>query len=600
MAEDTPHPSRLERFKKTFPNDRERVKALHRLVTSIRDSEPDKTGQRTRYRPLSFAEMRRVLKNREQNGDAEVERRMREQEASLNEWISYLDEEYADKKYTFIIHKILAPQVLGARDSIGDQPFERRTPETYAPYPRLNREALGNVMTSLVAISEGRQEGEANFIRRYEAELHRVEKIAREKVGKKFEGIPSTWKTYAGQKGARELEKDLADKGTGWCIAGFESGYHTYLMHRNSLIHVCFRGEKDAGVAIYTVDGRISQIRGSAPGQHMDGDAAKRAKAYIRKHLSEGNDLADLDQKFDDVLMLTEIIDGAIERAHRGGNVPRLLRFLYEIDRPIRFFGYGRDQRVDALRKRRNTIKDAGIIFEGLIAETADEITSETKAFIGPLSPEVSAGVWKRILEIEKERTKKGQADKIAVFTSFPEEHRTRRTIELQATKTTQQITQALESKKIVMSEYARDRVDQITEDDLKEIGAIQTVTVRVRDLFTDKELVERKDRLPTTDEIFDVKNDGERYKKLGLELCKAKDAAQILLDEADPEKTEKTLSNSQWKSVAMERFSDRDGDPHVLNVERDVGGALELSSRWAAPGSEWGLGNELVFRLRE
>ncbi|MBI5469720.1 hypothetical protein HY968_00150 [Candidatus Kaiserbacteria bacterium] len=593
MAEETPHSSRLERFKKTFPEHEKRIKALRRMVASIPDSEPDKTGQRTRYRPLFKSEMRRVLRNRELNGDAEVERRIAEQEASLNEWISCLDEEYSDKQFTFLIHQVIAPQILGARDSIGDQPFERRTPETYAPYPRMNREALASSIDILRYIgSEGLTAAnyaqltpgislevadeiikKPDFLRLYEIELHRVEKIARENAGKTFENIPSDWKIYEREKGAHTLVKDLSDKGTGWCIAGYASAWDTYLSHNGSRMHVCFRGDKNAGAAIYEgKPGDITQIRGSAPGQHMDGDAAKRAKEYIRAHFKE-SDLIDLDQKFEDTLMLTEIIDGALDRGARDpATLKTSLRFLYEIDRPIRSFGYGRDRRIDVLRKGRDVVRDAQTIF-GIIAQRPEDVTPETKAYIGP----ISADLWKKLGSIEH------------IYTAFPEVKIIRRALALAAT-TPKKIQQALKDKKVYVSDYAKRMVENIPKKELKEQGPMEIVALQVKDLFTAEELKKFGSKLPTTKDIFD----STRLQRLGLERVPATVASEILVNHGN------TLLTGQWEYIGMETIPGRGGDARVFHVERGGGGALGLGLDWAGPGREWGLDGRVVLRPRK
>lgn len=595
--EERPKSTRLERFKKTFPEQEKRMGKLRRLVSNIPDSEPDADGQRTRFRPLFASEMRRVLRNREQNGDPEVERRMTEQEASLNEWISCLDEEYPSREFTFLIHQIIAPQVLGARDSIGDQPFEKRTQETYAPYPRLNREALALTMDILKVIAnEGVRDTLINsyvtsnsgisreiveqrlkkpdFLRLYETELQRVEIIARENAGKTFENIPSDWKIYEGERGARKLVEGLADKGTGWCIAGYASAWDTYLSHKRSRMHVCFRGDTNAGAAIYEgKPGDITQIRGSAPGQHMDGDAAKRAKDYIRANFSE-SDLTDLDHKFEDTLTLTEIIDGALDRAGRDPAAQKtLLRFLYEVDRPIRSFGYGRDRRIDTLRKGRDAMKDASVIFDG-VARSPNEITKGTEAYIGP----IAADLWPKIENI-----------KHIYNTSFPEGKISSRMIRLKATSR-KDITRDLKKGKVAASDYADSMISKIPDEDLREQPPFPTYSLQVRDLFTADELKKLGSKLPTTKDIFDE----ERLKRLGLDFCPSTVASSMLLNHAD------TLAPGQWEFIAMNTISGRGGDPDVFRVVRSDDGLLELSRRWASPDFKWPLDGRIVFRPRK
>src|SRR5262249_42794758 len=61
---------------------------------------------------------------------------------------------------------------------------------------------------------------QADFLWIYQGQLRRVERLARENVGKSFEGVAHIWKRYEGTQGARALVADLSGKGTGWCIAG--------------------------------------------------------------------------------------------------------------------------------------------------------------------------------------------------------------------------------------------------------------------------------------------------------------------------------------------------------------------------------------------
>ena len=84
------------------------------------------------------------------------------------------------------------------------------------------------------------------------------------------------------------------------------------------------------------------------------------------------------------------------------------LIFLYEIDSKIEGFGYQKDPRIEEIRKQRDPLKDAPIVFDcrlDQIAHNQSEINKNTKAYIG----ELYSGIFDQLKDVEH------------IYTSFPE-----------------------------------------------------------------------------------------------------------------------------------------------------------------------------------
>jgi len=113
--------------------------------------------------------------------------------------------------------------------------------------------------------------------------------------------------------------------------------------------------------------------------------------------------------------------------------------------------------------------------------------------------------------------------------------------------------------------------------------GQMQTIKfarATVRDLgFTDSK------KLPTTKQVW------ARIKELGHDLCEPCDGPAIRLSLKDQPK-----GDYFW--TAMEQIAVSLGFPYVFDVYRSDGGESWLLTSWVAPGLEWRLGRELVFRL--
>ena len=95
------------------------------------------------------------------------------------------------------------------------------------------------------------------------------------------------------------------------------------------------------------------------------------------------------EKKNQDMKQLTAIEN----KIQKGQELNRAdLVFLYEIDSAIQGFGYQKDPRIAELRSQRDPKADAPLVFDceaNQIAWGQNEITENTKAYIGPLFPNI-------------------------------------------------------------------------------------------------------------------------------------------------------------------------------------------------------------------
>ncbi|OGG49159.1 hypothetical protein A3G63_01095 [Candidatus Kaiserbacteria bacterium RIFCSPLOWO2_12_FULL_52_8] len=239
------------------------------------------------------------------------------------------------------------------------------------------------------------------------------------------------------------------------------------------------------------------------------------------------------------------------------------LVFLYEINTTISCFDNGRDPVIDELLQNRNVEADLPIIFDCTpdnIAHVASEVTSDTKAYIGPLEP----GIFDKL---------PGHLEH--VYTKFPKEHIKFRHAELGTNVNDgYSFKNTTEEQGMRVGNWAQQLLESA---DFKVIGErqqVDLVEVFVRSLgFT---TATRYDQICS------------RAKELGLELCPAEVGPQLRLQYKDQ-------PLGEYLIVAMKAISVRDGHPRVFTVDRG-GGGLWLSADRGRPDGEWGPGHRFVF----
>jgi len=587
----------LDRFKEIL--DRPDAEKRERGIEALKGILHEKFVITTSEIPASYWEgLRRIARERGQAADIEqidwktLQRQtadglIADQRASLDAWIDYFastDAPYPDWLKYFALRGVLS---MGDYDKEKKR-FTKRSQGTVKPYPDINREALAYVLDVLekkytgkhidlaTLVAEDAQEFERllqgeNFARLYAWAIEKLTPASAEQM-QKTEG---KWIRYAQGSGHMPLVQSIQGHGTGWCTAG-ESTASAQLENGDFWIFYSMdaQGKPTIPRAAIRMEGeKIAEVRGIAEQQNLDASIAP----VVEKKLQEFPDGKVYGKKVSDMKHLT-----AIEQKMDDGEalVTDDLRFLYEINSPIEGFGYQRDPRIADLRSRRNPKEDMPIFFDctaDQIAYSAEEVSAETKAYVGPLS----VGLFDRL-----------PARLEHIYTSFPE-GRIRRESLVIGGQSAEELDAALtandaqghplfqmSSNAKSMLHNAEQYVRPVNERHRRLKGeqeVLNTVRLRVADLGFSSDA--------TTLEIF------TKAKALGLELCPPETGPYYRLSH-----TEQPLGD--WCYIGMEPIADSGGYPGVFSVKRREGG-LWLDDRWAKPDGRWGPKVSFLFRLR-
>jgi hypothetical protein len=360
-----------------------------------------------------------MLKELSENGV--IAETIDQQTKSLDEWIDYLlsdDETYPDWFKYYVFRSILN---LTAYDN-QEGKFLRRSAgkadrTTVKNFPELNREALAQVLDYITKqLEKNTSESKGNTLAAVRKTIQGVN-FATLYAQKYREAIPSKadrltvtegeWIKYDQGSDPKLLFDSLSGHGTGWCTAS-EATAAYQLQHGDFYVYysldehgkptiprVAIRMKKGA-----SGENRIAEVRGIAANQNLDpyiGD-------IVQKKLAEFPDGKVYQKRATDMHELTRIEN----KMNAGEKLTREeLIFLYEINDNIVGFGYNRDPRIKELRDRRDSKKDALVVFDCKpeeIAWSPDEVSTQTKAYVGPLF----AGIFQ----------KKGIEH---IYTTFPE-----------------------------------------------------------------------------------------------------------------------------------------------------------------------------------
>ncbi len=293
-----------------------------------------------------------------------------DQRATLTMWAEYLSGEETNYPDWFKHYAFNSVAKLTEYDPAKEQ-FRRRSNGTAANFPDLSQEALAYVYDVLhkTHISEDNSEqAEAlydkafldlaqngNFGKIY-AYAYKEFASKRKEEGGTTEG---SWKKYPkiedeDMNTVKELTATLLGHGTTWCVAG-ESTAKSYLSKGD--FYVYYSRDKDGRdtiprIAISTQYGKVAEIRGVEPGQHMETAVTDIALAKLSK-LPGGESYLETAK---DMQRLTEI-----DKRHTAGLPidPHDVFFLRQYTRTIRSFGYYRqDPRIKQLIQDRDPQSD--------------------------------------------------------------------------------------------------------------------------------------------------------------------------------------------------------------------------------------------------
>jgi len=309
------------------------------------------------------------------------------------------------------------------------------------------------------------------------------------------------WKKYNRGSDHMPLVKSLQGHGTGWCTAG-ESTAKTQLEGGDFYVFYSLDPQGQPIVpraAIRMQENNIAEVRGIGPDQNLDPYIGK----VVQDKMAEFPDGNLYEKKSQDMQRLTALENKIKKNQELTRNE---LRFLYEIDATIQGFGYKTDPRIAELRGLRDPNADAPIAFDCepvQIAWGQDEVKENTKAYIGPLFP----NIFQKLKHMEY------------IYTKFPEGKIARSTIEIGG-KTKAELEQEMTKQNIKVSDYAKFMLDSKDFVTAKKPDPADLVQLKVGDLgFSNT---------PTTDEIY------RKIQELGLELCPAEVGPHYRLAYAD------------------------------------------------------------------
>ncbi|MFZ2682090.1 MAG: hypothetical protein WAZ14_03295 [Patescibacteria group bacterium] len=502
-----------------------------------------------------------------------------DQRHSLDAWIDYLssnDAMYPPWFKLFIWQNITK---LSQFDKERGE-FKKRTKSTVAPFPDIYREPLARIADVYEQVKKDNQSLKDEDVREVFSKQFPAlyAEFIQESLAASLENRENTlgqWVKYEQGDGeaAETLFTSLEGKGTGWCTAGrstaaaqIESGdFHVYYTNDASGTPA----QPRLAIRMVGTD-YIGEVRGTLPSQGVE----PVMQEVLDIKLNEFGPEADAyRKKSQDMRRLTELDEKMFIRDNQGDITERLnptlkkqdLLFLYEINAPIKGFGYEKDPRVFELRNERNPDEDMPIIFDcpkEQIARNVAEIDEYTWAYVGPLE----AGIFDKLPEhIEH------------IYTSFPEGKIRREHIEI-GDKTSEELRDLLTESGVKIGDYADFMMNSPEFMKRQESEIVELIRLKVRDLG----LFSR----PTTDQIY------ARIGELGLELCPAEVGPRYRLIYKDQ-------PVGEYIAVGMKPIIGQNGYPFVFSVGRRGDGSW-LNDSWARPDEQWNPDHEFLFRLRK
>lgn len=616
----------LNRFKQIIEREDPQKKA--RGITALKRILVDRYVVRVEDIPDSywFAQLR-VVRNRGESGDwhelpeeevlklkqEHLAQSKEDQQGSIEEWIDYLASDKSSYLPDYLKYWAFAGMLRLERyekaekkeqdDVIKPGRFPERPTgrqRSVKMFPEVNENGLKFIASAYKQLAEGKsiywgynqdipQEVRQTFLdalakRDFRAAYGWVQEYIPPITDEEMqitEGENCGWATFSKELGntGQDVANTLSGKGTGWCIAGAETAQGNYL-NKGAELHIYYTRDKNGAqtnprVVIVSGGNRVLEVRGIEWEENID-DYMKESDVIGRKlkEIPGGEEFVPTDK---DTKRLT-VIDRKMSKGETLTGEE--LAFLYELDRPIKYFGYNKDPRIEELRNQRNPEEDMPVMFgcqPSQIARSPEELLPDTRAYVGSLFP----GIFNQL------------PDNVEyIYTSFPEGRISTDEVII-GTKNRNELLQTMKSQGTNVGFYAQEMIEspdfmptpnrlsgiqRLMKGEARSTAEkVNIVRLKVRDLgFTS---------YPTTTELF------AKAEEFGLELCPAEVGPHYCLQYTDQPLHE-------WLFVGMEPLV-VGSDPRVFTLEHSTYG-LELNYGWAGSGDGWGLDDEFVFRFRK
>jgi hypothetical protein len=295
-----------------------------------------------------------------------IEQVIKDQEESLNYWFNYLlSPEAENYPLEFRYWAFVEMLKCGSYDE-KRKTFNERTKLTIAPFPPLNQQALAIVLDEIIRrqnkepsqiLASLQDENERkefekrlqkeNFKDLYGFALDYVKKLVLPK--ERLPIIKGEWKVFKKGSDPKKLVKAIQNFPTGWCIAG-EGTAASYLSRSDIWIYFSEDIEGNSTIPraaiVYNPElKRITEVRGIAESQNLDLYIHPAVEEKL-KELPQGIEWMETmqDQKKLAEIYLKHLNNQELTQAE--------LRFIYEIDRDIKGFGYRRDPRIEKILRK--------------------------------------------------------------------------------------------------------------------------------------------------------------------------------------------------------------------------------------------------------
>ncbi|MER3570107.1 MAG: hypothetical protein C4348_00620 [Patescibacteria group bacterium] len=299
------------------------------------------------------------------------------QKETLKAWFDYLTSPEA-QNYPSEFRYWIFSQIIGLGSyNEKDKSFYKRSESTIAPFLPINSQALALILDELLRkyqkqpseilpnLSEEEQKDyqqrlkSENFSKLYGWALDYVKRLKLPE-----ERLPITigeWREFKDPKEAQNLVSQIKDFSTGWCIAT-ETVAQNYLDNSRILIYFSqdVNGQNTIPRIAIVIDketGNINEIRGIAEAQNLDPYITE----VLEKKLKEIPGGEEYLQTLEDMKKLAEI---HFKHLNNQELTKEDLRFIYQIDKKIRGFGYQQDPRIKEILKKRDKRKDLAQIFD--------------------------------------------------------------------------------------------------------------------------------------------------------------------------------------------------------------------------------------------
>ena len=300
----------------------------------------------------------------------EDKRRMTEeviddQRKSLDKWIEYFLYDEESKSYgmweKYWVFQGL--QSLGKYDKETGK-FSKRDKSTVYPFPLVEREYIFTTLKLMEDFLKDKKSKEdikqalstGNFKLLYEY----VIKQSFLKGEHQSNSTDGKWIKYEQESDYNILRDSLQGYYTGWCTAAGENFAKDQLAGGDFYVYYSLdkNGEAKVPRIAIRMDGKdkIGEIRGIADNQNMEPEMMPILEEKLKEFPDKGKYL----KKEHDMKLLT-LIDKKV-----NDNIDLTLeelKFLYEIDGQIIGFGYGKDPRIEEIKRKRNERRDYSLIF---------------------------------------------------------------------------------------------------------------------------------------------------------------------------------------------------------------------------------------------